>query len=62
MNVKLLFSCSSKTEFFSHLEEYIKRYSSDATNTYIGCHLGLIIPENCGFKVGSETRSWTEGK
>lgn len=34
----------------------------DAANTYIGCHLGLIIPENCGFRVGSETRSWTEGK
>jgi len=34
----------------------------DAANTYIGCHLGLIIPENCGFSVGSETRSWTEGK
>lgn len=34
----------------------------DGANTYIGCHLGLIIPENCGFRVGSETRSWTEGK
>lgn len=26
------------------------------------CHLGLMIPENCGIRVGSETRSWEEGK
>ncbi|MBE9103654.1 aspartyl/asparaginyl beta-hydroxylase domain-containing protein [Nostoc cf. edaphicum LEGE 07299] len=34
----------------------------DASNAYITCQLGLIIPENCGIRVGSETRSWTEGK
>lgn len=34
----------------------------DTSNTYITCQLGLIIPENCGIRVGSETRSWTEGK
>jgi beta-hydroxylase len=26
------------------------------------CHLGLIIPENCGIRVGSETRHWEAGK
>lgn len=26
------------------------------------CHLGLIIPENCGIRVGNETKTWTEGK
>jgi len=34
----------------------------DPSNTYITCQLGLIIPESCGIRVGSETRSWTEGK
>ncbi|MCC5666158.1 aspartyl/asparaginyl beta-hydroxylase domain-containing protein [Nostoc sp. CHAB 5784] len=34
----------------------------DTSNAYITCQLGLIIPENCGIRVGSETRSWTEGK
>lgn len=27
----------------------------DATNIDVTCHLGLIIPENCGIRVGSET-------
>jgi beta-hydroxylase len=26
------------------------------------CHLGLVIPEKCGFKVGGETREWHEGE
>ncbi len=26
------------------------------------CHLGLIIPEGCGIRVGTETRTWQEGK
>jgi aspartyl/asparaginyl beta-hydroxylase (cupin superfamily) len=26
------------------------------------CHLGLLVPEGCGIRVGSETRHWTEGK
>jgi beta-hydroxylase len=25
-------------------------------------HLGLIVPEECGMRVGSETRSWREGE
>ncbi|MBV9389898.1 MAG: aspartyl/asparaginyl beta-hydroxylase domain-containing protein [Chroococcidiopsidaceae cyanobacterium CP_BM_ER_R8_30] len=48
-------------------------FSSLAPNTHIAphtgypdgflrCHLGLIIPEGCGIKIGSETRSWSEGK
>jgi aspartyl/asparaginyl beta-hydroxylase (cupin superfamily) len=35
------------------------------TNAIIRCHLGLLIPEpapRCGFRVGSETRSWNEGE
>jgi|SRR5919202_2105062 beta-hydroxylase len=26
------------------------------------CHLGLIVPDGCGIRVGSETKAWEEGK
>lgn len=32
------------------------------TNTRLIVHLGLIVPENCSFRVGNETRSWQRGK
>lgn len=32
------------------------------TDTRLRCHLGLIIPEDCGIRVGDETRTWVEGK
>lgn len=32
------------------------------TNTRLVCHLPLIIPENCGIRVGGEERGWTEGE
>jgi aspartate beta-hydroxylase len=31
-------------------------------NTRLICHLPLIVPEGCSFRVGNETRSWEEGK
>jgi len=31
-------------------------------NWVVTAHLGLNIPENCGLRVGSETRTWEEGK
>lgn len=31
-------------------------------NTRLVCHLPLIIPENCGFRVGNDVREWSEGK
>lgn len=31
-------------------------------NTRLICHLPLIVPEGCGFRVGNETRAWVEGK
>lgn len=31
-------------------------------NTRLTCHIPLIIPENCGIRVGNETRSWTSGE
>ncbi|OLP16536.1 hydroxylase [Leptolyngbya sp. 'hensonii'] len=26
------------------------------------CHLGLIVPQGCGIRVGEEIRTWTEGQ
>jgi aspartyl/asparaginyl beta-hydroxylase (cupin superfamily) len=31
-------------------------------NTRLICHLPIIIPENCGFRVGNDVRKWVEGK
>jgi aspartyl/asparaginyl beta-hydroxylase (cupin superfamily) len=31
------------------------------TNTRAIVHLPLIVPKNCGFRVGGETREWVEG-
>lgn len=32
------------------------------TNTRLVCHLPLIVPEGCWFRVGAETRFWEPGK
>jgi aspartyl/asparaginyl beta-hydroxylase (cupin superfamily) len=32
------------------------------TNVRLVTHLALIIPENCGFRVGNETRQWVPGR
>ncbi len=32
------------------------------TNLRLRCHLGIDVPEDCGIKVGDETRAWEEGK
>jgi aspartate beta-hydroxylase len=31
-------------------------------NTRLICHLPLIVPPKCGFRVGNDTREWEEGK
>jgi aspartate beta-hydroxylase len=31
-------------------------------NTRLICHLPLIVPDGCTFRVGNETRDWVEGK
>jgi len=31
-------------------------------NTRLICHLPLIVPDGCGFRVGNEVRAWEEGK
>lgn len=32
------------------------------SNTRLVCHLPLIVPPGCGFRVGAETRAWEVGK
>jgi aspartyl/asparaginyl beta-hydroxylase (cupin superfamily) len=31
-------------------------------NARLICHLPLIVPPGCGFRVGNEVRQWEEGK
>ena len=31
-------------------------------NARLICHLPLVVPEKCGFRVGNETRAWREGQ
>jgi len=31
-------------------------------NARLICHLPLVVPDRCGFRVGNETRAWEEGK
>jgi len=31
-------------------------------NTRLICHLPLVVPRGCGFRVGNEVRAWEEGK
>ena len=31
-------------------------------NTRLICHIPLVVPPNCALRVGSETRSWTQGE
>jgi len=31
-------------------------------NTRLICHLPLIVPDGCRFRVGNEVRAWEEGK
>lgn len=33
-----------------------------STNVRLICHLPLIVPERCSFRVGNETRDWKRGK
>lgn len=32
------------------------------THDVLRCHLGIIVPEGCAIRVGTETRPWREGK
>jgi aspartyl/asparaginyl beta-hydroxylase (cupin superfamily) len=49
--------------FFSLLEPrtHIPPHTG-VTNTRLTVHLPLVVPPECGFRVGSETREWLPGK
>jgi aspartate beta-hydroxylase len=51
------------TAFFSILEPgtHIPPHTG-VTNTRLTVHLPLIVPPNCSFRVGSESREWVPGK
>jgi beta-hydroxylase len=31
------------------------------TSAVLRCHMGLVVPENCAMRVGTEVRTWEEG-
>jgi aspartyl/asparaginyl beta-hydroxylase (cupin superfamily)/thioredoxin-like negative regulator of GroEL len=51
------------TAFFSLLKPKTKiPPHSGVTNTRTIVHLPIIVPRDCGFRVGGETRAWREGE
>jgi aspartate beta-hydroxylase len=51
------------TAFFSILDAKTRIPAhTGVTNTRLTVHLPLIVPADCGFRVGSETREWVAGK
>jgi len=51
------------TAFFSILDARTRiPPHTGVTNTRLTVHLPLIVPRDCGFRVGSETREWLPGK
>jgi aspartyl/asparaginyl beta-hydroxylase (cupin superfamily)/Tfp pilus assembly protein PilF len=51
------------TAFFSILDPNTRiPPHSGVTNTRLTVHLPLIVPPNCGFRVGSTTREWIPGQ
>lgn len=49
--------------FFSILKPHTRiPPHTGVTNTRAIVHLPLIVPDNCGFRVGGETREWQVGK
>ena len=53
----------SPSILFSRLEPGAKILPhTGLLNSRLICHLPLIVPGGCGFRVGSETREWVKGK
>ncbi len=51
------------TAYFSILDAHTRiPPHTGVTNTRLIVHLPLIVPPDCGFRVGSETREWVPGK
>jgi aspartyl/asparaginyl beta-hydroxylase (cupin superfamily) len=58
-----LINARSPQVMFSQLKAgaHIKPHTG-YVNTRLTCHLPLIVPPNCSFRVGNELRSWEKGK
>ena len=56
-------SARAPTAFFSLLapKSHIPPHTG-ATNSRLIVHLALTVPEQCGFRVGNDTREWEPGK
>jgi aspartyl/asparaginyl beta-hydroxylase (cupin superfamily) len=53
----------SPTAFFSVLKpRTVIPPHGGVTNVRATCHLALVVPEGCRFRVGGETRAWREGE
>jgi aspartyl/asparaginyl beta-hydroxylase (cupin superfamily) len=53
----------SPTVMFSLLQPGARINPHTGThNTRLVCHLPLIVPPDCGFRVGNEVREWQQGK
>jgi aspartyl/asparaginyl beta-hydroxylase (cupin superfamily) len=53
----------SPSLYFSVLEPNSKiPPHTGITNARLIAHFPLIVPDNCGFRVGNETRQWQVGK
>jgi aspartate beta-hydroxylase len=51
------------TAFFSMIKPRTRiPPHTGVTNARLVCHVPLVIPPGCGFRVGSETRQWEPGK
>jgi len=61
--VPLPWMTNSPTVMFSLLRPGARINPHTGThNTRLVCHLPLIVPPKCGFRVGNEVREWHEGK
>jgi aspartyl/asparaginyl beta-hydroxylase (cupin superfamily) len=61
--VPLPYMTNSPTVMFSLLRPGARINPHTGThNTRLVCHLPLIVPPECGFRVGNEVREWEEGK
>ncbi|WP_392481073.1 aspartyl/asparaginyl beta-hydroxylase domain-containing protein [Nostoc sp. C110] len=51
-----------------HIEFYVMKPGvvlpphTDNINTSLTCHLAIVIPEDCGIKVGGKTQGWIKGQ
>jgi aspartate beta-hydroxylase len=60
-----LFDCPGRgpSVMFSLLKPHTRiPPHSGTTNIRLTTHLPLVVPPHCAFRVGSETRAWTEGE